>query len=327
MRAVRQYEFGPAENLLFEEVRDPLPAAGQVRISVAASGVHLIDTAIRSGTGGGPFPLPELPMTPGREVAGTVDALGDRVPRSWLGARVVAHLGQASGGYAELAVADLASVHTLPENVSPGSAVAMIGTGRTAVGLLDVAELTADDVVLVTAAAGGIGSLLVREGRNLGATVVGLAGGKAKAGLVRELGADIAVDYTDPGWPTLVRSELGERAVTVLLDGVGGEPAGHALQLLGPGGRVLLFGWSAGYAAPVTGELLMSRGLSAVSPLGPRLWQRAGSLRALEEKSLRALTTGRLTPLVGEPFALAEAATAHRALESRRTTGKVTLKP
>src|SRR4051812_34626772 len=87
VRAIRQYEFGPAENLRLEEVPDPSPGAGQVRVSVRACGVHLIDTVIRSGVARGPAPLPELPMTPGREVAGVVDAAGDEVDPGWLGRR------------------------------------------------------------------------------------------------------------------------------------------------------------------------------------------------------------------------------------------------
>ncbi|MPY81262.1 MAG: alcohol dehydrogenase catalytic domain-containing protein, partial [Actinophytocola sp.] len=104
MHAIRQYEFGPAATLRYETVDDPVPDAGQVRIAVAASGVHLIDTTIREGEQMGPCPLPELPMTPGREVAGVVDQIGPDVYEAWLGTRVVAHLGPACGGYAEVAV-------------------------------------------------------------------------------------------------------------------------------------------------------------------------------------------------------------------------------
>src|SRR5689334_23278959 len=112
--AIRQYEFGPAEKLVFEEVPAPVPGVGQVRVAVAAAGVHLVDTVIRQGVVGGPFPLPRLPMTPGREVAGVVDVVGAGMGSEWLGRRVVAHLGQASGGYAELAVARAESLHEVP---------------------------------------------------------------------------------------------------------------------------------------------------------------------------------------------------------------------
>lgn len=129
MHAIRQYAFGPAENLLYEMVGDPEPGEGQVRIAVEASGVHLIDTAIRAGISGGPFPLPDLPMTPGREVAGVIDALGAGVDAGWLGAQVVTHLGLASGGYAELAISAVAAVHRLPDSLDSMTAVAMMGPG------------------------------------------------------------------------------------------------------------------------------------------------------------------------------------------------------
>src|SRR4051812_48566159 len=111
MHAVRLHEFGPPGNLTYEEVDDPDPGPGQVRIAVAAAGVHLIDTTLRQGQARGPLPLPTLPHIPGREVAGVVDAVGPDVAGEWLGRRVVAHLGPASGGYAELAVRDVDQVH------------------------------------------------------------------------------------------------------------------------------------------------------------------------------------------------------------------------
>ena len=106
MHAIRQHEHGGPDVLRWEEVPDPEPGPGQVRVAVEAAGVHLLDTSIRAGETGGPFPPPELPMTPGREVAGKVDGLGPDADPSWLGRRVVVHLGMASGGYAERAVAD-----------------------------------------------------------------------------------------------------------------------------------------------------------------------------------------------------------------------------
>src|SRR5438105_9150650 len=137
MHAIRQYEFGAAQTLRHEQVDDPQPGPGQVRIAVTAAGVHLLDTTIRAGRAGGPFALPELPMTPGREVAGTVDAVASDVDSAWLGKRVVAHLGQASGGYAELAVTSAGQLHEIPAGLSDADAVAMIGTGRTTLAVLD----------------------------------------------------------------------------------------------------------------------------------------------------------------------------------------------
>ena len=327
MHAIRQHEFGPAENLRYEQVPDPEPGPDQVRIAVEASGVHLVDTAIRRGETLGPFPLPDLPMIPGREVAGTVESVGATADAAWVGRRVVAHLGQASGGYAELAVAPVAALHEIPSRLAADAAVAMIGTGRTAVGILDAAKLTADDVVLVTAAAGGLGSLFVQAARNAGAAVVGVAGGPAKTDRVRELGAAVAVDYLEPGWPDRVRDALGERTPSVVLDGVGGALGREAMDLLGVGGRLLLFGWSSGEPVPITTMDLFPRSLTVTAAIGPGLLRRPGRQRELETRALAEAAAGRLVPLIGRQFQLADAAAAHTALETRATVGKTVLVP
>jgi NADPH:quinone reductase len=323
VHAIRQYEFGPPETLRYERVLDPVPRDGQVRVGVQASGVHLVDTVIRRGVTGGPFRLPALPMTPGREVAGVVDAIGAGVDRGWLGRRVVAHLGQASGGYAELALAPTDRLRGIPDSMPAEVAVAMIGTGRTAVGVLDAAALTADDVVIVTAAAGGLGSLFAQEATALGATVVALAGGERKVGVARSLGARIAVDYQRPDWPVEVRGTLAGRAATVALDGVGG-PVGRAVfELLGDGGRLVRFGWASGAAARIDAEEFAQRGVSETQV---RILRAPDALRRLETIALDKAASGAWQPLT-ETFPLPRACAAHAALESRATTGKVVLVP
>lgn len=332
MHAIRLHAFGPAENLTYEETTDPVPAPGQVRIRVAAAGVHLLDTALRQGMTG-PFPAPaELPTIPGREVAGTVDALGEGTDPSWLGRRVVAHLGMVPGGYAELAVTDAARLHALPERLGEAEAVAMIGTGRTTLGILQFTELGPDAIAIVPAAAGGIGTLLVQYAKNAGATVIGLAGGPAKVALVEANGADLAVDYKEPDWPEKVRAHLGGRSATVVFDSVGGDTGRAAVDLLGEGGQHIVFGWSGaglhdGEPLTFTPEELAARGITSESVLGPVMIQKAGGdVRTLELAALAAATDGSLRPAVHR-FPLADAAEAHRALENRGTTGKVVLIP
>jgi len=326
MHAIRLHAFGPAENLVHEEVADPVPGPGQVRIAVEAAGVHLLDTALREGDQG-PLPRPTaLPTVPGREVAGVVESLGEGVAGLWLGLRVVAHLGFAPGGYAELAVTDVDRVHEIPANLDFGEAVAMIGTGRTAMGILQFVELGGDSVVVIPAAAGGIGTLLVQYAKHAGAVVVGLAGGPEKVARVQANGADLAVDYTDPGWPDKVRAFLGGRSATVVFDGVGGDVAREAVGLLGPDGKHLVFGWSA--EGIRGGEPYLVEGVSE-RVLGPVMMQRAGGpnpVRTLELRALAEAAEGRLNPAV-QRFPLAEAAAAHRALQTRATTGKVVLEP
>jgi NADPH:quinone reductase len=322
VKAIRQDEFGAADVLRMVEVADPEPGPGQVRIDVDAAGVHLIDTAIRAGRSVGPFPLPQLPMIPGREVAGVVGAVGPDVDPGWRGRPVVAHLGAASGGYAERTVTDVTALHPVPDGVSAVDALAMVGTGRTALGVLEVAALGPDDVVLVTAAAGGMGALFVQAARRAGATVVGLAGGPAKRERVRALGADLAVDYAEPGWPQAVHP-----TPTVLLDGVGGDLGRTALGLLGAGGRAVLFGMASGTPTPSEGPEVDARGLRVEWAIGPRLAERPGGLRGLADAALEALARRELVPLVNPSFALADAAAAHRAIETRATIGKVVLTP
>lgn len=329
MYAIRLHAFGPAENLLHEQTDDPVPAPGQVRIAVAAAGVHLLDTHLREGRPG-PYrsTTGELPTIPGREIAGTVEALGDGTDPSWLGRPVVAHIGMAPGGYAELTVVDAAKLHPIPEGLSPAEAVAMIGTGRTTLGILQYTDLGPHSVAVVTAAAGGIGTLLVQYAKNAGATVIGLAGGPAKTARVTANGADLAVDYTLPDWPRHVRAHLdalGRRA-TVVHDSVGGNTARAAVDLLGEGGLHLVHGSSGGQALSLSEEELTARGITSRNVLGPAMIEKGGGIRALETRALAEAAAGRLRPAVTR-FPLAEAAAAHRALETRGTVGKVVLVP
>lgn len=323
MHAIRQYQFGPPDVLRCKTVIDPVPSAGQVRIAVAAAGVHFIDTTIRRGAPGGPFPLPDLPMTPGREVAGVVDRVGPDVDRAWLGRRAVAHLGQAGGGYADLALADAGRLHQIPQGVSAAVAVAMIGTGRTAVGILEAAELSAADTVVVTAAAGGLGSLFVQEIATIGATVIGLAGGPGKMARIRALGAHVAVDYRRSDWVDDLHRRANGHRPTVVLDGVGGEIGAAVFEQLAPGGRLVRFGWSSGRPADIGPAEFAARGVADVAVSGAQLIPR---LPELEAAALAKAGSGAWRPVVQE-FALTQAAAAHHAIETRATVGKVVLIP
>jgi NADPH2:quinone reductase len=328
MYAIRQYEFGPPENLLYEEREPPVPGPGEVRLAVTAAGVHLMDTVLRAGRETG-MTLPRLPVTPGREAAGVVDAVGAGVGTDWLGARVVAYLGaERNGGYASLAVAPAEALHRIPDALDDAAAVAMIGTGRTAVGVLEQAALSAKDVVVVTAAAGGMGTLFVQEARRAGALVVGLAGGRHKTALVLENGADGAVDCTGPGWRERLAEELRGGTSTVVLDGVGGRLGRAAAESLGAGGRHLYFGWASdeGHFTHFDADERERYRITSELVVGPSLFARPQGVRGLEETALSWASTGRLRPAV-QCFPLSRAAEAHRALETRATVGKVVLRP
>ena len=312
MRAIRQHEFGGPEVLRLEEVPDPTPGPGQVRIRVEAAGIHRLDTSIRAGDLPPTMPRPELPMTPGREVAGVVDELGEGVDEAWRGAKVVAHLGPgSSGGYAELAVADEKQLYLRPDGLESAEAVAAIGTGRTSAAVLEAAQITPDDVVVVTSAAGGMGAILLQGIRNVGARAVGLAGSDAKLEIARGFGAQTAIDYRTDDWLERLRAE--EPRITVLLDGLGGDVPRQVYAHVDPDGRMVRFsGDQEGYEGAA----------KIIDILGP--WVQ-GRIKEFEQASLEAAADGTRRPYVGSAFPLAEAAAAHRALEARETTGKVVL--
>ncbi|MDQ0643654.1 alcohol dehydrogenase catalytic domain-containing protein [Microbacterium murale] len=326
MRAVVQREFGGPQVLVVEETDLPDPAEGQVRVRVAAAGVHAVDTNIRQGDGPPSMPRPSLPMTPGREVAGIVDAVGPGGDRSLIGTRVVAHVGFLNGGYAEYALAPVAALHSVPDGVTFPHAVASIGTGRTAQYVLEDARVQPGDVVIIPGASGGLGSQLAQLALSIGATVVALYGGEAKRTVVEGLAPDaagfFALDATDESWPSQMTALLGEREPSLLIDGVGGSTGRAAFETLGRGGRVVIIGWSSGEAVRIDTDDIVGRSLTVTVPLGRPVPQ----LRELETRALAAVADGRVIPPVDE-FPLERAADAHAAIEQRRQRGKVVLIP
>jgi len=323
MRAIRLHEFGPAGNLRPEDLPDLTPEPGQVRIAVQASGVHLLDTTLRWGKPG-PMPQPELPTIPGREVAGVVDAIGSEVPPEWLGRRVVAHLGMVPGGYASQALTDPGKLFALPDRVEVADAVAAVGTGRTAMGVLESEPVGPTDTVLIPSAAGGLGWLLAQGARDAGAAVVALAGSREKVERLSTLGLSYAEDYSQDGWDERVRDAVGEPSV--VYDGVGGDVGRRALELLGPGGRLVMFGYSSGEPTAFTTADVIDRGLTVSWSLGSRMLALPGGIPGLARRALERVAGGRWAPLV-TTYPLDEAARAHSDLEARRTMGKVVLLP
>jgi NADPH:quinone reductase len=320
VRAIRLHAFGPPDHLVVDELPDLSPGPGEVRVAVEASGVHLLDTTLRRGDAG-PMPLPDLPTVPGREVAGVVDTVGEGTDPTWLGQRVVAHLGQVPGGYAEQAVTSAEQLFRVPDHVGFADAVAAVGTGRTALGVVELEAPTANDVVLVPSAAGGLGWLLVQSALAVGATVVAAARGPRTEPLAG-LGAQLVADYAEPGWDDKVRAETG--GVSLVYDGVGGEIGRAALELLRPGGRHVMFGFSAGTPTQLTTADLIGRGITAGWSLGPRMMALPGGIPGLAGRALEKVAAGEWRPLVST-YPLADAARAHADLEGRRALGKVVL--
>ncbi|GAA3042139.1 zinc-binding dehydrogenase [Streptosporangium longisporum] len=311
MRAVWLKEFGGPEVLVPGDAPDPVPGPGQVLIDVAYANITFVETQFRSG---GPAPFtPELPMIPGNGVGGVVVAAGEGVGPGLLGRRVVTSTG-GSGGYAERAAVDAAGLFAVPDGLALDDAVAILADGRTATMMIRATAPRPGERVLVEAAAGGVGSLLVQLAAAAGATVVAAAGGSRKTGVARDLGADEVVDYTVVGWAD------GIAPVDVVLDGVGGDIARAAFGLLGPGGRMVSFGLASGEWAGIGEEAAAARGVTLVQARPtPAL------MRECTESALAEAAAGRLRPLIGQRFPLDRAADAHAAIESRASVGKTLL--
>jgi NADPH2:quinone reductase len=307
VQAVVIREFGPPEVLQPAEVAEPLAGPGEVVVDVELASVTFVETQVRAGRPPHPSMLPALPAILGNGVGGTA-----------AGRRVIASL-SGTGGYAERAAAPAEHLIEVPAGVALRDAVALLADGRTALALTELAAPRPGDTVVVEAAAGGVGTLLVQLARNAGARVVALAGGPAKLAVARDLGADVAVSYAEPGWEQQVRAAAGE--ADVVFDGVGGAIGGAALGLLRAGGRFCPFGMASGSFAPVSLDLLKAREVSVLRAAVPDAARRAALVRAI----LAQAAQGRIRPVIGQELALDRAAAAHAAIEARATTGKTLL--
>jgi NADPH2:quinone reductase len=316
MRAVWLKRFGGPKVLVPADAPDPVPGAGQALIEVAYANITFVETQFRA-SGFGPF-RGELPMIPGNGVGGVVRSVGAGVDPGLVGRRVVSGTG-GSGGYAELAAVDAAAVIDVPAGMRLDAAVALLADGRTATLLVRTAKVRAGDRVLVEAAAGGVGSLLVQLAKAAGATVVGAVGAARKTKVVADLGADVVVTYDRADWASRVRAEVG--GLDVVFDGVGGDIGRAAFELLDDGGRMMIFGFASGEWTGVPDEEALAK--SVTVQRGAQASQE--ELRTLTEHALAEAAAGRLRPLIGQRFPLDRAADAHAAMQSRRTVGKTLL--
>jgi len=329
MRAIVLREYGGPEELRLEDVPEPVAGPGEVVVEVEAAGIQFVETQIRTGNLQGLSPVgpKALPWTPGREVAGVVSSVGEGTDRALIGRRVAGQTAT-GGGYAERAVLTVDNLHLLPGTLGSAEAVSLLGTGRTAVALVETARIGKGDTVLVESAAGAVGTLVLQLARAAGAErLIGLARGEEKLTLVREFGADAAIDYTEPDWPEQVR-RVAPDGVTVVLDALGGQTGRDAFALLAPGGRFVIFGFSSGSITQLDPALVAERGVTVSSYFGPPTGDRGPEVQMRQTReALTAATEGRLRPLVGRRFPLAEASAAHTAITARATVGKTVLIP
>lgn len=319
MKVVRVTRFGDPDVLVAGEAPEPAAGPGQVVVAVAVAEINFVETQLRRGITPGP-PLPEPPYVPGGGVAGLVAAVGDGVAPEWQGRRVATATADRLGGNAERAVANVDDLVPVPDGLGLPEAAALLNDGGTALGLFEGAKVRVGDRVLVEAAAGGLGSLLVQLALSAGARVVGAARGEAKLALVRELGAE-AVDYSAPGWAKRVLDATG--GVDVVFDGVGGEVGREAFGAAARGGRFSVHGASSGAATVIPPDEAAERGVTVLG-----IEQLMGFGDGAKERALRAMeaaAAGRIRPVIGQRLPLERAAEAHAAMEARSVAGKTLL--
>lgn len=316
MKAITVATLGGPEVLQLAEIAVPEPTDGALLVKVQAAGVNYADLMMRSGTyPSGPQPV----FVPGLEVAGTV-ATGPRQ-----GETVVGFTG--GGGYAEYALVAESLAFAAPPGLSMVESAALLVNGLTAYFALWMADLKPDERVLIHAAAGGVGTMAVQLAREMGAETIATASTDEKLKLAKRLGAEHTVNYTRESVEEAVSALGGDASVDVVLEVLGGAAMERDLNLLRTLGRMVFYGDLSGEGRAVNPGLLLARNISLHGLyLGGLLADRSRADQAWSE-ILAYVRRGKLKPVIGGQFPLAEAAEAHRLLQDRRSTGKLVLIP
>jgi NADPH2:quinone reductase len=315
VRAIQITEYGGPEVLRLADLPDPTPAEGFGLVRVTGAGVNYADTHQTENTY---LSATELPAVPGSEVVGTLPD----------GRRIASIVG--SGGYAELALAPTALSFDLPDAVTDGQALALMVQGLTAWHLLRTSvHMAAGESVVVHAAAGGVGTLAIQLAKLWGAgRVIGLASSPEKRALAEQLGADITVDSAADDLAGQLREANGGKRVDIVLEMTGGSAFDASLAALAPFGRLATYGM-AGRAAPqpIEPRALMHNSRTVVGFWLVNCIGQPGMIHEPMAEMLDLVAEGRLAPVVGATYPLADARQAHEDLRSRRSTGKLVLDP
>lgn len=322
MRAIVVSESGGPERLVLEDVQDPAPEAGEVLVEIAAAGLNFVDTYQRSGL----YPM-DFPMTPGLEGAGVVIEVGQSVDGFSVGDRV----GWTSvlGSYAEKLAVPADKAIPIPETITESTTAAVLLQGVTAHYLsTDTYPLTKGDRCLIHAGAGGVGLLLTQMAKIYGAEVITTVGTDEKAHLSRDAGADHVVVYTRENFKDAIEAVYGPHPIDVVYDGVGAATFEAGLDLLRPRGMMVTFGNASGPVPELSPLTLSQKGsLFLTRPTMTSYLQTRDELLERSNALFEWIAGGQLDVRIGTEFGLAQASDAHRALEGRRTTGKVLIKP
>lgn len=322
-RAIVLRQHGGPETLVLDRVAVGEPGPGEIAVRQTAVGVNFHDVYVRSGQ----YRTLPLPGIPGIEAVGTVTAVGDGVEGLSVGQRI-GYVTRSYGGYAEARVLPAALAMPLPDNLGDVEAAALLLKGLTACMLLRrVYPVKAGDTILVHAAAGGVGQLLCRWGRHLGATVIGTAGSPEKAAIAREAGANEVLASREGGFAAAVKELTGGRGVEVVYDAVGRNTFSESLESLAYCGALVNYGQASGPVDPIAPSALGAKSNSLTRPVVFHYLRDRASLEAMAAELFPVIAAGVLRAEVGLQLPLAQAGEAHAALEARRTTGAVVLIP
>jgi NADPH:quinone reductase len=319
--AIRVHETGGPETLVWEEVPKPGPKTGEVLIAQKAVGLNYIDVYFRTGL----YKAPSMPVTIGMEGAGVVEAVGEGVTEFAVGDRV-AYAG-ALGAYAEYRCAPADKLVKIPEGISFEQAAAMMLQGMTAQFLVKrTYAVKRGETILVHAAAGGVGSILIQWAKHLGATVIGVVSTPEKAALIKGLGADHAL-LTTENIPARVKEITGGAMLPVVYDSVGRDTFITSLDCLAPRGLMISYGNASGPVTTDLGVLAAKGSLYVTRPTLNTYTAKREDLVATANDLFAVVKSGAVKIAVNQTFPLKDAAEAHRALESRKTTGSTVLIP
>jgi NADPH2:quinone reductase len=319
MRAYVCHEYGAPSLLRIEERTDPTPSAGEVLLQTEAVGLGYVDALFVAGTYQVKLPLPFIP---GSEIAGRVVAVGEGVPQSRIGTRVMALAPR--GALAEQVALPAAVCTPVPDRMSAEAAAGFIVSYCTALyGLVDCGHLQAGETILILGAAGGVGMAAIDVAKALGARVVAAASTPEKRAAALARGAEVAIDYSAPDWRAGLAPAIGRKDVDVVYDPVGGEHSETALRCLAPGGRHLVVGFAAGSIPRIPLNLALLKRASIVGvDWGGHIRANPGANAPLLQTLVEWVDAGRIDPQPDTTVPFESAPDVLQALLSRRSVGK-----
>ncbi len=325
MKAVVCHQWGGSENLKVEEVAEPQPGEGEVVIAIEGCGVNFADTLIIQGK----YQVkPDLPFSPGMEVAGTIESVGEGVTGFVPGNAVIGMM--STGGYAQKVACKAADVISRPASVSGAVACLLpVAYGTAHIALDERAHLKPGEDLLVHGASGGVGLAAVEIGKAMGATVIATASSEEKLAIAKEHGADHLIDYTKGEFRQEVKGLTGGGA-DVIFDPVGGDVFDQSMRCITWGGRLLVVGFAAGRIPEAAANIVLVKNISVIGVHWGSYRSHEGGRDILNRSFAQIfawIEEGKLKPLVSKTYRLEEASQAIKDIGARRARGKLMVVP